>query len=192
MKVTYLTSASRRRSHRSVTQFFRKQSLMRSRAVLLTLCVLFPGVAFSQAASPIDGVWKIAEVVTTGANAATNATPMASLIMFARGHYSWININGTTARTQSPAAKDPAKLTEAEKLARFEEWQSLTAQSGTFEVKGTTLMRRATVAKNVGAMTAKNPNIQEFKLEGNTLWLTSRSAAGQPASETRTKLTRVR
>lgn len=163
---------------------------MTSRAALLTLCVLFPGIAFSQT-SPIDGVWKIAEVVTTGANAATNANPQSSMIIFARGHYSWININGTTPRTQSATAKDPAKLTDAEKLARYNEWAPLTAQSGTFETKGSTLTRRALVAKNVGAMTAKNPNVQEFKLEGNTLWLTGRSAAGQPASETRTKFTRV-
>lgn len=164
---------------------------MTTRAALLTLCVLIPGVALAQTASPIDGVWKIAEVVTTGANAATNANPQQSLIIFARGHYSWININGTTTRPQAPAAKDPANPTDAEKLARFEEWNPLTAQSGTYETKGSTLSRRALVAKNVGAMNAKNPNVQEFKIEGNTLWLTSRSPAGQPASETRTKFTRV-
>lgn len=163
------------------------------RALLLSLVVLVPSAVSAQAtaASPIDGVWKIAEVVTTGANAATNANPQQSLIIFARGHYSWININGSTLRTQSLAPKDPAKLTDAEKLARYEEWSPLTAQSGTFETKGSTLTRRALVAKNVGAMNPKNSNVQEFKLEGNTLWLTSRSAAGQPASETRTKFTRV-
>jgi len=166
---------------------------MTSRAVLLTLCVLIPAVAFSQKndASAIDGVWKIAEIVRTGANAATNANPQQSLIIFARGHYSWINLNGTTSRTQSPAAKDLARLTDAEKLARYEEWSPLTAQAGTFETNGSTLSRRALVAKNIGAMTAKNPNVQDFKIEGNTLWLTARSAAGQPVSETRTKFTRV-
>ena len=164
---------------------------MTSRAVLLTLCMLFPGVAFSQAASPIDGVWKIAEVVTTGANAATNATPQPGLIIFTRGHYSWVTVNGTTPRAQSPAAKDAARLTDAEKIARYDEWGRFTAQAGTFEVKGTTVTRHALVAKNVGAMSPKNSDSREFKLQGTTLWLTSRSAAGQPPSETRTKLTRV-
>jgi hypothetical protein len=164
---------------------------MTSRAVLLTLCVLFPGTAFSQT-SPIDGVWKIAEVVTTGANAATNATPQPSLIIFTRGHYSWVNVQGPKPRTQSPAPKDAAKLTDAEKIARHDEWSPFTAQAGTFEVKGTTVTRHALVAKNVGAMNPNNSDSREFKLEGNTLWLISRSAAGQPASETRTKFTRVK
>ena len=164
---------------------------MTNRAVVLSLLLLIPGIAQSQTPS-IEGVWRITEVVTTGANAVTNANPQQSLIIFARGHYSWINLNGTATRTQSPTAKDPAKLTDAEKLARYEEWLPLTAQAGTYETKGSTLTRRALVAKNVGAMNAKNPNVQDFKIEGDTLWLTGRSAAGQPASETRTKFTRVR
>jgi hypothetical protein len=163
---------------------------MTSRVVLLTVYVLFPGIAFSQT-SPIDGVWKITEVVSTGANAATNATPQPSLIIFARGHYSWVSVQGPAPRTESPAPKDAAKFTDAEKIARYDEWNRLTAQAGTFVVKGTTLTRHALVAKNVGVMSPKNSDSREFKLEGNTLWLTSRSAAGQPASETRTKLTRV-
>lgn len=164
---------------------------MTSRAVLLTLCVLFPVVAFSQT-SPIDGVWKIAEVVTTGANAATNATPQASLIIFTRGHYSWVNVTGTAPRTQTPPPKDPARLTDAEKIARHDEWAPLTAQAGTFEVKGTTVTRHALVAKNMAAMSPRNSDSREYKIEGDTLWLISRSAAGQPSSETRTKFTRVR
>ena len=165
---------------------------MTSRAALLTLALLIPLVASAQtAASPIDGVWKITEVVTTGANAATNASPQPSVIIFARGHYSWVSIGGTSSRTQSPAPKDPAKLNDAEKSVRYDEWNPLTANSGTFTTKGSTLTRNLQVAKNVGVMNAKNPQVHDFKLEGNTLWLVQKSAAGQPASETRTKLTRV-
>ncbi len=165
---------------------------MTSRAVLLSVFVLVSSVVSAQTTtSPIDGVWKIAEVVTTGANAATVASPQPSLLIFARGHYSWLSVGGSTARTQSPAPKDPAKLTDAEMAARYAEWNPFTANSGTFETKGSTLSRRPLVAKNVGAMTAKNPQVHDFKIEGNTLWLVQKSAAGQPASETRTKLTRV-
>lgn len=166
---------------------------MTRRAVLLTLSVLVPAVASAQAAaSPVDGVWKITEVVTTGANAATVTNPQPSLIIFSRGHYSWINVNGTTPRTASPAPKDPAKLSEAERVARYEEWNPLTANSGTYETKGSTLTRHIQVAKNVGVMNAKTPTVQEFKIDGSTMTLVQKSAAGQPASETRTKLTRVR
>jgi hypothetical protein len=166
---------------------------MTSRAALLTLFLLLPVLASAQAtaASPIDGVWQIAEVTTTGANAATVTSPQPSLLIFARGHYSWVSVNGTSPRTQSAAAKDPASLTEAEKTMRYAEWNPFTANSGTFTTKGNTLTRRLLVAKNVGAMNATNPTVQEFKLEGTTLWLVQKSAAGQPVSETRTKLTRV-
>jgi hypothetical protein len=65
-------------------------------------------------------------VVTTGANAETISNPQPSVVIFARGHYSWVSVGGSKPR---PACK--------------------------------------------------------------TLVLISKSAAGQPASETRTTLTRV-
>ena len=94
-------------------------------------------------------------------------------------------------RPEFPAAKDPAKLTDAEKIARFEQWNPFTAQSGTYEIAGTTLTRRPVVAKNVAVMTTNPPIVAEFTLDGDTLVLNTKSAAGQPASETRTTLTRV-
>jgi hypothetical protein len=165
------------------------------RVVLLSVTLaLASAVLFAQspAASSIEGVWKIAEVVTTGANALTNNKPQASLVIFARGHYSHININGTQPRPKFARAKDPAKLTDAEKIARYEQWNPLTANAGTYEVKGTSMTRRPLVAKNETVMTTDPPIVQEFKLEDNTLWLITKSAPGQPTSETRTRLTRVR
>jgi hypothetical protein len=165
---------------------------MKCRAVLLTAFVLMSAVVSAQTpASPIDGVWKITEVVTTGAGAATVASPQPGLLIFSRGHYSWVSVGGSSPRVQSAAPKDPNKLTEAEKAARYEEWNPFTANSGTFAIKGSTLTRQVQVAKNVGVMNSKTPQVHEFKLDGNTLTLVQKSAAGQPASETRTKLTRV-
>lgn len=165
---------------------------VRTLAAVLLLSIPATGLAQGgAAASPIDGVWKVAEVLTTGANASTNSSPQPSLVIFTRGHYSYISLNGASPRPAVPPAKDPAKLTDAEKLARYEDWSPLTANAGTFEIKGTTLTRHLMVAKNSGLMRNPTPSVSEFKLEGNTLWLTSKSAAGQPASETRTKLVRV-
>jgi hypothetical protein len=161
---------------------------MTNRAVLLTLFVLFPGIAFSQT-SPIDGVWKITEVVTTGETPATNTTPQPSLVIFARGHYSWLSLSGTTPRKQAAPAQ--GAFTDADKIARYEEWAPLTANSGTFEVKGTTVTRRLLVAKNVNAMNASAPQQLTFKLEGDTLWLAG-PQPGNPKNETRFKLTRVK
>ena len=168
---------------------------MSHRAFVVAVLLSVSTVGFGQgkaAAPSVEGVWKIAEVVTTGANAATNASPQPSLIIFAQGHYSYVSVNGTTPRPTVADAKDPNNLTDAEKIARYEQWNLFSANAGTYDVKGTTITRRPLVAKNPAVMTTSPPIVQEFKLDGDTLWLISKSAAGRPASETRTKLVRVR
>lgn len=166
---------------------------MTRRALLFTLFVLLPGVSIAQqgAASPIDGVWRVAEIVVTGPNGSTLAKPQPSQIMFAQGHYSWLHIAGATPRKQRAAAATPGKLTDAEKIAAFEEWNPVTANAGSFDVKGSTLTRRRFVAKNVFAMGSAPPLIEQYKLEGDTLWITSDPPNAQGA-QTRYKLTRVR
>jgi hypothetical protein len=167
---------------------------MTRRAILFTLFVLLPGIAIAQqnSASPIDGVWRITEIVAIGANPSTNKSPQPSLIIFARGHYNWIHLAGTTPRTQRALPATPGKLTDAEKIAAHDEWQPFTANAGAFAIKGSTLTRRPTVAKNAGAMapTAK-PIVQEFKLDGSTLTLTGPSV-GDPKTQLRYTLTAVR
>ena len=59
-----------------------------------------------------------------------------------------------------------------------------------FVVKGTTLTTKPLVAKNEGVMQGAGQT-REFKIEGNTLWLIAKPAAGQQGAETRTKLTRL-
>lgn len=166
---------------------------MTRQAALFAVVALLPVVSIAQqgATSPIDGVWRITEIVTTGANAATNSSPQPSLIIFARGHYSWLNINGAPPRKQRAAVATPGKLTEAEKIAAHGEWQPFTGNSGSFEVKGSTLTRRRLVAKNEFAMGSAPPLVEQFKLEGDTLWITSDQPNAQ-GTQTRYKLTRVR
>jgi hypothetical protein len=162
------------------------RTLIASAALLLFVSA--PSSA-RQAAGTLDGVWKITEVVTTGDGAGTNSTPQPSLIIFARGHYSYISIGSDKPRARVASPKDPAKLTDAEKIARYEQWNPFTANAGTYQVKGSTLTRKALTAKNEAVIGTEF--VADFKLEGNTLWLVTKSAAGAPASETRTKLTRV-
>jgi len=161
-------------------------------AALLALAPTLASAQVKSTPSPVEGVWKITEVVTTGPNAATNSSPQPSLVIFARGHYSIISVGGTTARTAVPQPKDPNNPTDAEKIALYEHWRQLTANAGTYEVNGTTMTRRPMVAKNHSDMTASAATVVEFKVDGDTLWMTSKSTDGQPESQTRTKLTRVR
>jgi hypothetical protein len=145
-------------------------------------------LASAQSAPSLQGAWRVTEVVVTGANASTNTSPQPSLYVFTRQHYSILSVGGTTPR-KGAAPKDPAKLTDAEKIAQYELWNPFTANSGTYQITGSTLTTRPLVAKNPGVM--GGTQTREFKMDGSTLTLIQKSAAGQPASETRIKLTRV-
>lgn len=162
------------------------------RRFLVTLLLLAPAPAFAQAKIPsLEGVWKITSVVTTGANAASNAKPQPSLVIFTKGFYSYISVNSDAPRPNIPAAKDPNKPTDAEARAFYAMWNPFTGQAGTYQLSGNTLTRRPTVAKNQTVMTTNPPIVQQVKLEANKLTLTAKSAVGQPASETTTTLMRV-
>ncbi|CAN5804677.1 hypothetical protein BH18ACI5_BH18ACI5_05850 [soil metagenome] len=95
---------------------------------------------------------------------------------------------GTTPRKDLPTAQDPEKLTDAEKMARYEAWELLTANAGTYEIKGTTLTIHPMVAKNPSVM--GQAQTREFKIDGKTLTLIQKSTTA-PGTETRTVLTRV-
>jgi hypothetical protein len=167
---------------------------MKRFALSIAFCVLSASAAFAQTKTPVEGVWKVAEVVTPGSNpaekGATNSAPQPGLIIFTRGYYSQVMVTGDQPRAEYAPAKDPQNLTDAEKVARFEQWRQFAANSGTYEIKGSTLTRRPTVAKNAQFMGAQAAVTQEFKLEGpNTLWLIP--TGDQAATQPRMKLTRV-
>ena len=90
-----------------------------------------------------------------------------------------------------PSSSAPAMSTDAEKIARFEQWNEFTGQAGTYQLNGNTLTRRPTVAKNVAVMTTNPPIVEQATLQGNKLTLVAKSAPGQPASQMTTTLTRV-
>ena len=159
----------------------------------LAVCALAApqaALAAGKAAS-IDGVWKITSVTVTGANPMSNASPEASLYIFSHGHYVYVADTSRTPRTAASPAKDPANPTDAEKLAKYQEWGPVIAQAGTYEVKGATLIRLPTVAKNVSVIGPAGRAESEIKLTGDTLVMITKSPAGQPAREQRLTLTRV-
>ena len=165
---------------------------MKRCALSIVFCVLSTAAAFAQTKNPIEGVWKVAEVVMPSSNpaekGATNSNPQPSLIIFTRGYYSQVLVPGGQPRAAVAPAKDPQNLTDAEKIARYEQCRGFAANSGTYEIKGSTLSIRPIVAKSVDLMTRQTPITWEFKLEGpNTLWLIP---IGQSATEPRIKLRR--
>jgi hypothetical protein len=164
---------------------------MRNRIVAIVGCILFGAslVAYSQGNQSLQGVWRVSEVVG-GPDATPVKNPQPGLYLFTKRHYSVILVRGTQARTEPPAAKDPAQLTDTEKIARFEAWRTFAANAGTYEVKGNTLSMKPIVAKSPAVMDPSTPRGDtSFTLKGNTLTIVQKSADGK--SETRTTLTRL-
>ncbi len=161
------------------------------------LLLLFSALLSAQgtARKPIEGVWKVVEIVVTGAGASNSPNPQPSLQILTQGHYSQIGVIGDKPRTLYKA-EEP---TNAEKMAAFD---SFFANAGTYEVSGSTLTIRPTIARNPNFMAGGFTKYQ-FRIEGNNLWLTDKSSdtslrigqrvvpSSSPASETRTKFVRV-
>lgn len=165
---------------------------MKRYALTVVLSLLFASGAFAQTKSPVEGVWKVAEVIPVGSNITDKPTPMSNpqpgLLLFTKGYYSIVVVTGPNPRTVVEA-KDSQNLTDAEKIAFYEQWRAFTANSGTYEIKGSTITRRPSVAKNARVMTREEPMSFEFKMDGpNTLWILP--AADRP-NEPRIKWTRV-
>jgi hypothetical protein len=84
--------------------------------------------------------------------------------------------------------KDPEKLTDAEKIARYDEWAPFAASAGTYEVRGNTLVTHNVVAKMVRGMTLTEQ--ATIKFEGDTFVASPKP--GEPNSDRQTTYTRVR
>jgi Lipocalin-like domain len=160
-------------------------------AATVTLLVVAGSVSARAQGSPsLEGAWRVTEFVATGANAETIKSPQPGLYIFTKRHYSIVTVGGTAPRKDFGAARDPENLSDAEKIARYAAWEPFAANAGTYQVSGNILTTRAEVAKNPGVMTGP-PIERTFRIEGKTLTLIRKPAAGQPARETTTTLTRV-
>jgi hypothetical protein len=142
---------------------------------------------------PIEGVWRAISSVATGANASSNPNRQPNIFIYKNGYYSNVAQDGNAplpARPILAPAADPARLTDAEKLARYEHWAPGVAQAGRYEVKGTTLYQYLLLAKNqsadiierhkTGNMGTVAPNSElVFSNENNTMVQIVKSADGK-------------
>jgi hypothetical protein len=186
--------------NRVVHQDFDKEDRMNKKLTLTVVATAVAGLmalvgapllSQSRAASEptIQGVWRVAEVTTTGPTASTNKSPQPSLYIFTARHYSLMRVNGTTARPDLPQDQ-VAKATAAQLLAVY--GTALSAQSGTYELAGGKLTTRPVVAKNTFGMAPGASFTASYKLDGKTLTITSeRNPAGPIENPTTWKLTRI-
>ena len=161
---------------------------------LLVLLCICGSTSFAQTPgrSTLEGVWKVTEIVVTGAGAYTTSAPQPGVFIFAKNHYSYLWVPGSTPRAlfkgQPPSNE--------EKLAAFD---SISAAAGTYEVSGSTVTFRHIVAKGPNAAYIA----EQFSIQGDTLTLNWVSSDGYqrmgdgivrstlPVSKTRMTLVRV-
>jgi hypothetical protein len=163
-------------------------------ALLAALALAIPGDAASAppklTAKALEGVWKVTKVVRTGFNAGTDDHPQPSLQIFSRGYYSLVRDNSAEPRKAAPDPKDFARLTDAEKLAKYEEWAPFAASAGPYEIRGNTIVTHNLIAKQV-----KGVGLTEeatIRFEGAAFTATAKSPPGLPPGERTTTYTRVR
>jgi hypothetical protein len=163
-------------------------------AVLVAIPPSMEGVEQSEPATAVsvEGAWKGVSVSVTGADAHTIPTRLPMMIIYTKRHYSVLAQDGDgrqSPRLVPPPLKTPGKPTDAEKIALYELWAPVVADSGTYELKGTTLIQRQIVSK-AGTLVERT---REIKIEdgGNTMVEITTSAPGQPARETRRVFTRL-
>jgi Lipocalin-like domain len=155
-------------------------------ACLFAMAVLTVTANAKLKSTALTGTWKYTEVKTTGPNARTNSNPQPGLVIFTGAHYSAVRVSSDQPR---PPLQDPTKATAAELLAVY---GPFTANSGTYEISGGNLTIKSVVAKNPAGMAPGAFDEYSFKLQGNTLTLTSvRDANGPSANPTTITLTRV-
>ena len=154
--------------------------------VAVGLSLVLVGSGFAQT-NPLQGVWKVSEVTTTGPKGAKQAAPQPGFYTFTGKHYSIVTVNSDQPRPDLPSDPNTATLEQLQAS-----WGPFTAQSGTYEVKGSEVTFHALAAKNPSAMKAGNFTTSTFKVEGSTLTLVSKATqAGPSTNPTTRKLARV-
>ena len=143
-------------------------------------------------APTVEGVWKIEEVeVIGGPNAGVHA-PQAGLVIFTKQYYSSIRIERSTPRAMWK--KDPP--TQAEILDAF---NGFGADSGTYELNGTTMVFRPTICETPNLMAGASVTF-DCQLQADSLILTVKPSgmvipnfeqAQSQVTETRYKMRRL-
>ena len=134
-------------------------------ACMASLAILMTVPSALAQAGKLVGVWKITEAETFGNNPQKIKDPRPGILIFTRNHFSWVDVHG------NPAPELPENPTLANFAAAFEQ---LTAFSGSYEVKGSSITANIIVSKDPGATSEGSTLYFEYKFEGDTLVLTLR------------------
>ena len=138
------------------------------RLLLATTAILLATTTPANA-QDIRGVWKPVEMLVTGGAEPGLHPAQPGLIIFTDQHYSYVHVQGLTAR--QPLSANP---TDEE---RIKTWRPFVANAGTYALKDSILTVTMTISKNPNDMTGVSRN-SRVRIRGDTLWFFVRESDG--------------
>ena len=155
---------------------------------LVFVSTLLTGVTLTAQSKPgsIQGVWQAIEVTIAGPGGRT-IKPQPNLTIISGTHYSRTEVQTEQPR---PVLTDPTKSTADELRAV---WGPFVGEAGTYELSGDHLITmRPIVAKNPAAMSNGAFSVYSYKVEGNSMTVsTQRNQNGPITSSVTIKLARI-
>ncbi len=163
--------------------------------VVVATCAVTSLSLLGQSKPSIQGIWRPVEVTITNPSIQSGQLPKGThtnlqpgLLIFTAKHYSSVIDNAATARPTT-GFKIAGKPTAEEMQAQ---WGPFAANAGTYELVGTTLTRRAIVAKNPANQHQKVVTRSTIKLDATNLWLTTtENVTGKIANPSTVKYVRA-
>ena len=119
------------------------------------------------AAQEVAGAWRLDEITTTGTEGKTSKFAQPNIYLFTKGHFSIIRIEGDKPRSTDPWME----MTRDQVIDAY--IKQFTASGGTYDMKGSTLTMKTTIAKNPAFMARANWISYTVKLSGQTMTLTA-------------------
>jgi hypothetical protein len=134
--------------------------------------------------TPLEGAWRHLE----GRNADGSLIAISpGYLVFVDGHYALVRVNSPQPRPPLPTAGTGT----AEQLMAV--YGPFAGQTGTYEVSGQTVTQRFLVTKDPAAMTGGRLLTSNFRMRGDTLWMTNATNQDGPIANPPTgKYLRVR
>ena len=130
----------------------------------MSLMLVLSGFA---AAQEVAGAWRLDEATLPGPEGKTAKFSNPNIYLFTKGHFSIIRIEGDKPRlTDSWTTMTPEQVIDTY-IKQF------TASGGTYEMKGSTLTMKTTIAKNPNIMTRGDWISYTVKLNGQSMTLTA-------------------
>ena len=129
----------------------------------ISLILVLSGVA---AAQNVAGAWRLDEIKTTGTDVKSGQFSQPNMYLFTKGHFSIIRIEGDKSRSTD----DWGTMTREQVIDTY--IKQFAARGGTYEMKGSTLTMKTTIAKSPGFMARANWISHTVKIDGQTMTLT--------------------